>query len=189
MDSSSVTPDSFKWLNQLLVTSFRLGLGPVFTGSLGDIGHILVLTTTECESGRPRRTPAHYAIVRGDVYCAASLGDWYSDVTANPAVEVWIGNQRWAGQAQPVADPHEWLPAYRQVLINSGFAKAWESLDPLTAPDEALLKRGAGLAVLRIRLEQEIHGPGGPGSLIWVWPAVAAGMALLAALRWRRRRD
>jgi hypothetical protein len=100
MDMIQVMPDSFKPLDKLIVLGFRLGLGPLFTGRLKDVGHILVLTTMGRESGLKQRAPANYALLRGGVYCAAA-SRWFHDVMANPSVEVWIGNQGYAGRAEP----------------------------------------------------------------------------------------
>jgi len=184
MEMTDITPSDFKKFNKFMVTNFRLGLGPLFTGKLGNIGHIMVLTTIGRKSGLRRRTPVNYAILRGSVYCVAGFGqraDWFRNVQADPNVEVWIGNQGWTGQAHHIEDPQDWLPAYRQVMINSGFAaQSFMGIDPLTAPDNALLELGADTPTVRIDIDYPLTGRAGrPGDLIWVWPVV--GLALVAA--------
>jgi deazaflavin-dependent oxidoreductase (nitroreductase family) len=183
MAMQNVSPNDFKPLNKIMVLNFRLGFGPFFTGWLKDLGHIMVLTTIGRKSGRQRRTPVNYALVRGDVYCVAGFGqqaDWFRNVQVNPEVEVWIGNQRYAGLAERVENASDWLPAYRQVMVNSGFAaKTFMGLDPATAPDETLRQAGADTPLVRIRIERALTGRGGPGDLIWVWPALAAVSLLL----------
>lgn len=187
MDTIDVKPDSFRLLNKLMVMNFRWGFGPLLSGQIEPLGHIMVLTTTGRRSGRKHRTPVNFAIVRGDVYCTAGFGhraDWYRNVLANPQVEVWIGSQRWSGRAEPVSDPNEWLPIYRQVLINSGFAaQAFEGINPHTISNKKLLELGAHSPLVRIKIERALSGPGGPGDLAWMWLAIGAALAL--ALLWR----
>ncbi len=191
MNPTNVTPSVFKQINKLMVMNFRLGFGPFFTGMIKDMGYIMVLTTIGRRSGRQHRTPVNYAISRGDVYCTAGFGhkaDWYRNVMANPTVEVWIGNRRWQGKIERVEDQREWLPLYRQIMINSGFAaRAFEGIDPHAISDKELLKMGSDMPVMRIRLEREIRGPGGPGDLLWIWPASVIGAILALTLWWLRR--
>ena len=47
----------------------------------------------------------NYASVDGDIYCTAAFGkgaDWYLNIVANPQVEVWLPDGRWAGIAEDV---------------------------------------------------------------------------------------
>jgi deazaflavin-dependent oxidoreductase (nitroreductase family) len=190
MTQINVTRTTFKQLNKLMLLEWRLGLGPWMNQYPETVGRIMVLTTTGRKSGLKRRTPVNYARMDGDVYCLAGFGkvaDWYRNLQANPAVEVWLPDGWWAGHAEEVTDPEERLPILRQVAINSGFAaEAFAGLNPRTISDEALREMAAGWPVIRIRLEQALSGPGGPGDLAWVWPV--AGVALLAWLWMRRRR-
>ena len=67
----------------------------------------------------------------------------------------------------------------------SGFATglAEPGLDPMAAPDDVIaelgVRYGRRYEIVEIHRGQPVAGPGGPGDLKWVWPAVAA--ALLAA--------
>jgi deazaflavin-dependent oxidoreductase (nitroreductase family) len=153
------------------------------------VGRIMVLTTIGRKSGLKRRTPMNYARMDGDVYCLAGFGkvaDWYRNLQTNPSVEVWLPDGWWTGYAEEVTDPEERLLILRQILINSGFAaETFAGLNPHTISDEALQEVAADWPVVRIRLEQTLSGPGGPGDLVWAWPV--AGIVLLAWW-WMRRR-
>ncbi len=188
MAQITVTPASFKQLNKVMVALYRLGLGPFISNP--QTGYIMVLTTIGRKTGRKRRTPVNYAIVDGDVYCTTGFGvtsDWYRNLKANPQVEVWLDGHWWAGTAEEVTDLAEWLPLYRLILINSGFAaKTFAGIDPATITNDELREVGAGQPVIRIRIERKLRGPGGPGELVWVWPLLAA--AWLGAWWVRNRR-
>jgi len=148
----------------------------------------MVVITTGRRSGLKRRTPVNYARIDGDAYCMAGFGrrsDWYRNLEAHPEVEVWLPDGWWAGRAETVTDPEEWLPIMRQVMINSGFATpVFMGLDPRTVSDGKLQEVGAEIPVVRIHLERRVSGPGGPADLAWVW--LVSGLAMLA---WWCKRD
>jgi hypothetical protein len=136
-----------------------------------------------------RRTPVNYALIDGDIYCVAGFGhisDWYRNVKANPAVEVWLPDGWWAGEAEEVGDEADRLPLLRGVLIGSGFAAEMAGIYPKTMTDEELEALTTGYRLLRIRRTAARTGPGGPGDLAWVWPM--ATFLLLPFVFWRRRR-
>jgi deazaflavin-dependent oxidoreductase (nitroreductase family) len=185
---------AFRVLNKFMVTYFRLGLGP-YVGGNPYTGYIMVLTTTGRRSGTPRRTSVNYAGGDGEVYCLVGFGhqsDWYQNLRANPNVRVWVGRQGWAGRAETVTEPSEWMPIYRQVARRAGFAdRAFtkEAISELS--DERLLRVGADGPVLRIRLDNELPRSEGPCDLVWVWPAVAGALlagCLVGRSRARRRK-
>ena len=186
---------AFRHLNKFMVTYFRLGLGP-YAGGNPYTGYIMVLTTVGRRSGLPRRTPVNYAWGEHEVYCLVGFGsrsDWYRNLLSNPNVRVWIGRRAWAGRAEVMTDPAEWMPIYRQVARRAGFAdRAFtkEAISELS--DERLLNLGAESPVMRIRLDRELPRSQGPCDLAWVWPV--AGAALLAGwvvsrARTRKTRD
>jgi len=192
MMQRTTTPSTFKRFNLVMVTLYRLGLGSLLSNP--QTGYIMVLTTTGRKTGRRHRTPVNYAILDGDIYCTAGFGvtsDWYRNLKANPQVEVWLGRRWWVGTAEEVTDPAEWLPLYRLILVNSGFAAPlFTGIDPATISNQALRQAGAGQPVIRIRVERELHGPGGPGDLKWIWPlALAAWLGLRWLSRRRQRAD
>ena len=81
--------------------AYALGLGPV-------VGHfILLLTTTGRKTGRRRTVPLTYQ-ESGGIYRVASArgpaADWLKNVRVNPSVEIRVGRQRFAGQAEVITD-------------------------------------------------------------------------------------
>lgn len=190
MTNADVLRTAFKYFNKFMVLFWRLGLGPWINISPSTMGRIMVLTTTGRKSGLKRRTPVNYARINGDVYCLAGFGhvsDWYRNVTAHPEVEVWLPDGWWSGHAEEIIDPETRLSTVRQVLIGSGFAaEAFEDINPHTISDDALREKMADWPVIHIRLEQALSGRGGPGDLVWVWPAAGAALLTLFLLRrWR----
>jgi deazaflavin-dependent oxidoreductase (nitroreductase family) len=180
----------FKWLNRYMVIHWRLGLGPI--ANRADLsGCIMVLVHTGRKSGLVRRTPVNYALIEGDVYCAAGFGssaDWYRNVLATPAVELWLPSGWFAGSAADVTDlpPAEKAAILRQVLINSGFAARMAGIDAARMSDAALLTATAGYRLVRIRCTEARTGAGGPGDLAWVWPLATLILGALVLLRRRR---
>jgi deazaflavin-dependent oxidoreductase (nitroreductase family) len=184
---------AFKVLNKFMVTYFRLGLGP-YVGGNPYTGYIMVLTTIGRRSGMPRRTPVNYLRGEREVYCLVGFGhqsDWYRNLLANPNVQVWTGRQAWAGRAEVMADPAEWMPIYRQVARRAGFAdRAFtkEAISELS--DDRLLRVGSESPVMRIRLDRELPRSEGPCDLAWMWPVVGGALlagCLVARSRARRR--
>ena len=171
---------AFRILNKFMVAMFRLALGP-YIGGNPYTGYIMVVTTIGRRSGLPRRTPVNYAPGSSEVYCLAGFGsrsDWYRNVLASPNVQVWIGRRGWAGSAETMTDPAEWLPIYRQIARRAGFAdRAFtkEAISELS--DERLQRVGAEGPVIRIRLDNELPRSEGPGDLAWLWPVVGVAFA------------
>jgi deazaflavin-dependent oxidoreductase (nitroreductase family) len=144
----------------------------------------MVLTTIGRTSGRPRRTPLNYAIVDGQVYCTAGFGsisDWYRNIRANPAVEVWLPGGWWAGIAQEVTHEAARLPLLRAVLIGSGIVAPLAGVNPHTLTDAAPAAATANYHLMRIDRSAARTGAGGPGDLAWVWPLSTVGMLFLLA--------
>ena len=107
MDGVAFTTESlrqtFKRFNKFMLILWRLGLGPWLSMWPEGFGRYMVITHTGRKSGKKYRTPVNYAIVDGDVYCAAGFGarsDWYQNMLANPAVEVWLQDGWWRGEAE-----------------------------------------------------------------------------------------
>ena len=175
----------FKYFNRLMLLFWRLGLGSAINGWPAVIGRIMVLTHTGRKSGRRRRTPVNYAEIDGDLYCTAGFGalsDWYRNLLANPAVEVWLPDGWWAGVAEDVTAQEYSLPILRQVLVNSGFAARAAGINPVTLNDDALRTATEEYRLIRIRRTEALTGPDGPGDLAWIWPwstLLLAGLLLL----------
>jgi deazaflavin-dependent oxidoreductase (nitroreductase family) len=180
----------FKRFNPFMLLLWRLGLGRWVNCWPEVGGRILVLAHTGRKTGRQRLTPLNYAEIDGQLYITAGFGavaDWYRNVMASPAIEVWLPEGWWAGVADEVTDPEQRLPLLRQVLIGSGIVAPLAGLDPHKLDDSALDAAAAGYRVVRLRRTAPRTGPGGPGELAWVWPLATLVLALRLLARPRRR--
>jgi len=125
MTNSTLTPAveaslrrGFHYFNKFMLSLFRLGLGSYGNGTRWG-GWIMVLSHRGRKTGLLRRTPLNYAVVGEEVYCLAGFGaraDWYRNVLANPNVEVWLVEGRYAGTAEDVSDSLQRLELLRKVL-------------------------------------------------------------------------
>jgi deazaflavin-dependent oxidoreductase (nitroreductase family) len=174
----------FKYFNRYMLLLWRLGLGGWINSWPAVGGRIMVLTTIGRTSGLARRTPLNYAIVDGEVYCVAGFGsisDWYRNIRANPAVEVWLPDGWWAGAAHELDDDTARLPLLRQVLIGSGIVAPLAGVNPHTLADDALAAATTNYHLIRIERIEARTGAGGPGDLAWLWPLSTVGALLLLA--------
>ena len=180
---------AFKVLNRrLMVPLWRLGLGQWLNAWPTMSGRIMVLVHTGRKSGLRRFTPVNYAQVDGEVYCTAGFGagsDWYKNIIANPAVEVWLPDGWWAGVAEDITGAPTALPLLRSVLIASGAVAPLAGVDPRKLSDAELAQVTAPYRLLHIKRTEARTGPGGPGELAWVWPLTTL---LLLPLLLRRKR-
>lgn len=170
----------FQGLNRGMVTAWRLGLGQFLNRFPKQTGRVLVLTTMGRKTGTPRRTPLNYAPAGGCVYVISDGGarpDWMLNLEKTPKCEVWLPESRWEAKAVPIHDARERLLRIREVLQNSGFAAEFlANINPLTISDEDLRKQTADVKVVRLDLEQRIHGKA-PGDLGWILPTLGVGVA------------
>jgi deazaflavin-dependent oxidoreductase (nitroreductase family) len=177
---------AFKRFNRFMLLLWRLGLGPWVNAWPEVGGRIMVITHTGRKTGIRRRTPVNYAIVDGEVYCTAGFGaisDWYRNIRADPAVEVWLPDGWWAGVAEEVTDAEARLPLMRQVLIGSGFAARLAGIDPIAMTDTELDATTASYRLIHIRRTEARTGSGGPGDLSWMWPLTTMVLLPLALRR------
>lgn len=182
---------NFKKGNTLMVWLWRLGLGKHINIVPRYAGRIMVLEHSGRKSGKRYRTPVNYAIVNGEIYCAAGFGpvsDWYRNIIANPQVEVWLPDGWWAGLAEEVLDADLRLPILRQVLTASGFAARLFGVDPLKLSDEELDRLTRDYRLIRIRRTVARTGEGGPGDLAWIWPLTTFFLLFLLLKRSPHRR-
>lgn len=181
----------FKQFNKIMLLMWRLGLGGWINSAPETGGRIMVLITTGRKSGLKHRTPVNYTRLDGDLYCIAGFGsttDWYHNIQANPRVEVWLPDGRWAGHAKVVTDADQRLAMLRRVLAQSGFAaEAFSAINPHTISNTDLQTKTHDWPVVHIGLEPMLTGPGGPGDLAWAWPLIGLGAAV-GAWFWQRRR-
>ncbi|MFN8471452.1 MAG: nitroreductase family deazaflavin-dependent oxidoreductase [Anaerolineae bacterium] len=194
MATSTLSPtrrwlrQGFKRFNPFMIAHFRLGLGAWVNAWPSVGGRIMVLTHTGRRSGLRRRTPVNYAEVDGDIYCTAGFGgasDWYRNLLADPACEVWLPSGWWAGVAEDVSNAPNHLFLLRQVLIASGFAAMVAGIDARHISDTDLAAATEDYRLVRIHRTEARTGSGGPNDLAWVWPV--ATIALLLLTLGRRR--
>jgi deazaflavin-dependent oxidoreductase (nitroreductase family) len=117
-------------------------------------GRIMVITHTGRRTGLRRQTPVNYAPGDDAVYCTAGFGrraDWYRNLVADPAVEVWLPQERWRGVAEDVSESPDRVPRLRQVLIASGFAAYLAGLNPRRMGDDHLRRLAEEYRLIRIR--------------------------------------
>ena len=178
----------FKAFNRFMVLLFRLGLGSWGNGTKYG-GYIMVIKHIGRKTGLTRLTPVNYASVDGDIYCTAAFGkgaDWYLNIVANPQVEVWLPDGRWAGIAEDVTGDEKGASHLRQVIIASGFAGPLFGVNPNKLSDQDFEELLENYRLIRIRRENALTGAGGPGDLSWIWPLMT--FVLLWVLMKRRRK-
>jgi deazaflavin-dependent oxidoreductase (nitroreductase family) len=178
----------FKGFNHFMLGLWRLGLGgygnPTEFG-----GAIMVIKQKGRKSGLTRYAPVNFAEVDGDIYCAAAFGEkthWYQNLLADPNVELWLPNSRWAGIAEEANDSENRIEIMRAVLVASGFAGPLFGANPRKMSDEQVEQLFNSYRIMRIRRTEPVTGSGGPGELAWVWPV--ATFALMGLLLRRRKR-
>jgi deazaflavin-dependent oxidoreductase (nitroreductase family) len=187
-DTENALRLAFKRFNPFMIMLFRLGLGWAvnFWPKVG--GRIMVITHTGRKSGLRRRTPVNYAAINGDLYCTAGFGalsDWYRNILANPEVEVWLPRDWRRGHAEDISQDPRRVPLLRQVIIASGVVGPVFGVNPHKMDNTAFDQITSKYRLVRIRPEERMSGPGGPGNLAWVW--IPAGL-LVALLYWIQRR-
>ncbi|MCA9906481.1 MAG: nitroreductase family deazaflavin-dependent oxidoreductase [Anaerolineae bacterium] len=173
----------FKSFNKFVLLLWRLGIGPLM-GLYPDVtGQFMVIVHTGRKTGKQRRTPVNYAEVDGEIYCTAGFGSgshWYQNILADPNVEIWYGDQRWAAVAEDISDNPERLRLLRDVLKGSGMVAPMVGVDPRSFTDDELAQATATYRLLHMRRVEARTGAGGPGDLVWVWPVLVTLMLPLA---------
>ena len=177
----------FKVFNRFMLALWRLGLAhygnPTEFG-----GAVMVIKHRGRKSGQLRYAPVNFAEVDGDVYCTAGFGTkthWYQNLQADPHVELWLPDSRWAGIAEDASEAENRVEILRAVLIASGFAGPLFGANPRRMSDDQIEALIGLYRLIRIRKTDPITGPGGPGELAWVWPVATF---VLLALFFRKRR-
>lgn len=190
MQSDAKMLAMFKTFNRYMVLMWRLGLGRFINAMPEQVGRIMVLVHTGRKSGQARYTPVNFSRDGDTVYCMAGFGartQWYQNLMATPQVEVWLPGARWQATATDVTNDAGRGAILRRVLDSSGFAaETFEGLDTtrLTDADLESLIAENGYRLVRIDKTADATGPGGPGSLAWVWPVFgAAGLLGILILR------
>lgn len=189
VETEAALRHGFKYLNRYMVLMWRLGLGKWLNSAPTLLGRYMVIVNVGRKTGQKRFAPVNYATVDGQVYCVAGFGagsHWYQNIMANPQVELWLPDGRWAAQAVDVTDSDDAIAKIRQVLIASAFVAPLVGIDPHTIPDAELAAATAEYRLIRFEQGETITGANGPGELAWVWPLL--GLVVVLALRGQKRR-
>lgn len=183
----------FRYFNRFMVLMWRLGLGKFLNATPETVGRIMVLVHTGRKSGKLRYTPVNYALINDQIYCMAGFGkksQWYQNILANPAVEIWLPDSWWRGIAEDVTDHPDRVYILHDVLVASGFAAPlFEGFSPhlLTQQEFENLFETHGYRLIQIRRTEPRTGDGGPGELAWVWQVATVILALGWLLRKKSR--
>jgi deazaflavin-dependent oxidoreductase (nitroreductase family) len=96
----------FITFNRFMLALWRLGLGRY--GNPTDFGGaIMVIKHRGRKSGQIRYAPVNFAEIEGNIYCTAGFGTkthWYQNLQADPNVELWLPDSRWAGIAEDASE-------------------------------------------------------------------------------------
>jgi len=174
---------SFRYLNKFMLLQWRLGVGPLMSVSPNTSGQFMVIVHTGRKTGKRRCTPVNFAEVDGEIYCTAGFGSvshWYQNIMADPNVEIWVRDGRWAARAEDISDHPDRLPLLRAVLKGSGFVASMVGVDPYRLSDDELAALTPNYRLLHMRRVEPRTGPGGPGDLVWVWPMLVTLLLPLA---------
>jgi deazaflavin-dependent oxidoreductase (nitroreductase family) len=180
---------AFKILNRFMMLMWRLGLGS-WLKYKSTWGQILVIKHIGRKTGLTRYAPVNYATVEGELYCTAGFGkiaDWYRNIMANPEIEIWHPEGRWAGVAEDVSDSEVRIALIREVMIGSGIAARIFGMNPYTMSDERLAEISKHYRLILLRRKESLTGRGGPGDLAWIWLAILIGLLGLLVFWWLRR--
>jgi deazaflavin-dependent oxidoreductase (nitroreductase family) len=171
-----------RWLipaNRLIAPLLRLGLGAFISNPI--TGYLLLLRTRGSRTGTVREVPLGYVVLDGAVYCCAGFGTsaaWYRNVLARSRVQVVLPGRTFEGRADPVADPAEWLRAYRALMASLGVVSRAALGDIGAMDDAALLEKHRSLPLVRITPTAILSGPLDPGGRWWL-VALLAWLAVL----------
>jgi deazaflavin-dependent oxidoreductase (nitroreductase family) len=171
-----------KHLLQLPIPLFRLGFG----GLLNSI-YLLILTTRGRTSGEPRRTAVEYRRHGSKIYLISAWGDqshWYQNLLADPLATLQLGRKTYSALADPVTDPAEVtrvVSLFRRKTSSALYALVNRYIALPTAYQ--MQTNGDAIKIMRMNIIQDepslpvLHAD-------WkrVWPLMAAGLLLVAAL-------
>jgi deazaflavin-dependent oxidoreductase (nitroreductase family) len=180
----------FKKINPLMIWLWRLGFRRWINLWPAVGGQIMVITHTGRKSRQRRQTPVNYAEVKGEIYCTAGFGqssDWYRNLLAEPQIEIWLPDSRWAATAEDISDDPQRLALLRKVIIASGIVAPMLGLDPRRVSEADFDKMTEKYRLIHIHRTKPLGGPGGPGDLAWIWAPVILLLGLLLYRRLRLR--
>ncbi len=180
----------FKIFNRFMLFMWRLGFGSWGNGTKYG-GYIMVIKHRGRKTGKKRLAPVNYAEIDDRIYCVSAMGDrsdWYRNLIANPEVELWLADGRWAGVVEDVTQMKGRAQILRQVIVASGFAGPLFGFNPRHMSDEDFDEMLETYRLLCVRKTAPVTGPDGPGDLAWVWPLSTLLLFWLLVRRGKRRR-
>ena len=176
---------AFHQLNhRFMVPMHHAGLGEWLGTPMG--GYILLLRVRGRRTGAVREAPLSYLVAEGSVWIMAGFGsrtDWYRNLLADPAVEVFLPGRRFAATATEVTDPAtraRIMPALTRV---AGLPGLMVGLNPWTSTDESVLAALDRVPLVRLDPVPGPIEPGedDPGGRAWLWRQGLLAAATVAA--------
>jgi hypothetical protein len=169
----------FKTLNRyFMIPMHRAGLGAWLGSPIG--GWMLLLRVL------------NYFVADGSVWIVAGFGpatEWYRNLLADPAVEVWLPTRHLAGTAVEVRSPAVRARILPALLRSTGLPSFLAGVNPWTATDARIIDALNFVPLIRIDPADGWldPGPDDPGGDAWIWRQALVLGASLLVLRTVRR--
>jgi deazaflavin-dependent oxidoreductase (nitroreductase family) len=178
----------YRALNRVMVPLHRKGFIAWLDSPVA--GWQALITTTGAKTGQPRPTPVNYVVIDDAAWILAGYGErtqWYRNLRAEPHVELLRpGRDPVTTLAEEVADAEIRARVIPRLLRSTGVAGLSIGTIPQRATDEELLRRTAGMPLIRLTPTHGdgFHpGPDDPGGHGWLW---RQGLALgLTFIGWK----
>lgn len=164
MDVSKFTPRQintlrrvFRALNPFMVFLWKIGLGKAINIWPAVFGRIMVIKHRGRRSGKEYLTPVNYALVEGEIFCAAGFGsisDWYRNMLVYPRVELWLPEGKRLACAEDISSSPCRPFLLRHVLIASGFAAPLFGINPGKLNDTQLDAIARNYRLVHFELEK-----------------------------------
>ncbi len=146
----------FHGMNHFMVFLWKIGLGRMMNVWPSVGGRIMVIKHRGRKSGKEYLTPVNYAIVENEIYCTAGFGphtDWYRNILANPAVELWLPQGKRRARACDVSNSPCRAALLREISIASGLAGPILGVDQKKMTDEQLESAAKDYRLIHFELE------------------------------------
>ncbi len=163
LDTPTYTPEHMKRLrrvfhavNPLMVFMWKIGLGRMINMWPAVGGRIMVICHKGWKTGKHYLTPVNFAIVDGQIYCAASFGpatQWHRNMMASPEIELWLPDGKHRACAHEVLDRSCRAQLLRAIMIASGLAGPLLGIDQSKLSDAQLEEIGKDYGLVRFTLE------------------------------------
>jgi deazaflavin-dependent oxidoreductase (nitroreductase family) len=164
----------YRVLNRVMVPLHQKGFMAWLDSPVA--GWQALITTTGAKSGQSRPTPVNYVVMDDVAWILAGFGEgtqWLRNLRADPRVQLQRpGRDPIATHADEVTDPEIRARVIPRLLRSTGVAGVTIGTIPQRATDEELVRRAAGMPLVRLTpLEGDgLHpGPDDPGGHGWLW--------------------